>query len=51
MRLRGDFTTIFPRVNSERGPSTPHLFRSKAVMGYSMVCMDARRAADSIKSR
>ena len=29
----------------------PHLFRSLAVMSYPMVCMNARWAADAIKSR
>jgi transposase len=39
------------KVGLESGPFTPHLFRSLAAMGYPMVCMDARRAADAIKSR
>lgn len=39
------------KVGLETGPFTPHLFRSLAAMGYAMVCMDARRAADAIKSR
>jgi transposase len=39
------------KVGLERGPFTPHLFRSLAAMGYPMVCMDARRAAGAIKSR
>lgn len=39
------------KVGLESGPFTPHLHRSLAAMGYPMVCMDARRAADAIKSR
>jgi transposase len=39
------------KVGLESGPFTPHLFRSLAAMGYPMICMDARRAADAIKSR
>ena len=39
------------KVGLESGPFTPHLFRSLAAMDYPMVCMDARRAADAIKSR
>jgi transposase len=39
------------KVGLESGPFTPHLFRALAAMGYPMVCMDARRAADAIKSR
>jgi len=39
------------KVGLETGPFTPHLFRSLAAMGYPMICMDARRAADAIKSR
>ena len=39
------------KVGLESGPFTPHLFRSLAAMGYPMVCMDARRAADAIKGR
>jgi transposase len=39
------------KVGLESGPFTPHLFRALAAMGYPMVCMDARRAADVIKSR
>ncbi len=35
----------------ESGPFTPHLHRSPAGMGFPMVCLDARRAADAIKSR
>jgi transposase len=35
----------------ESGPFTPHLFRSLAAIGYKMVCIDARRAADAIKSQ
>jgi transposase len=39
------------KVGLESGAFTPHLFRSLAAMSYPMVCMDARRAADAIKSR
>ncbi len=45
------FSGKFSKVRLETGPFTPHLFRSLAAMGYPMVCMDARRAADAIKSR
>ena len=45
------FSGKFSKVGLESGPFTPHLFRSLAAMGYPMVCMDARRAADAIKSR
>ena len=45
------FSGKFSKVGLETGPFTPHLFRSLAAMGYPMVCMDARRAADAIKSR
>jgi transposase len=46
-RFKGELT----KVGLESGPFTPHLFRSLAAMGYPMICMDARRAADAIKSR
>jgi transposase len=39
------------KVGLESGPFTPHLHRSLAAMDFPMVCMDARRAADAIKSR
>ncbi|MGH6799869.1 MAG: hypothetical protein ACRECZ_00365 [Methylocella sp.] len=39
------------KVGLESGPFTPHLFRSRAAMGYLMVCVDARRAAGVIKTR
>jgi transposase len=45
------FAGKFSKVGLESGPFTAHLFRSLAAMGYPMVCMDARRAADAIKSR
>jgi hypothetical protein len=45
------FAGKFSKVGLESGPFTPHLFRSLAAMGYPMVCMGARRAADAIKSR
>lgn len=38
-------------VGLESGPFTPHLHRSLAAMDFPMVCMDARRTADAIKSR
>ena len=46
-RFKGELT----KVGLESGPFTPHLFRSLAAIGYPMICMDARRAADAIKSR
>ena len=45
------FKDRLAKVGLESGPFTPHLFRSLAAMGYPMVCMDARRAADAITSR
>lgn len=39
------------RVGLETGSLTPHLYRALAAEGFAMVCMDARRAADAIKSR
>jgi transposase len=42
---------MLEKVGLESGPFTPHLHRMLAAMGYPMVCMDARRAADAIKSR
>ncbi len=42
---------MLEKVGLESGPFTPHLHRALAAMGYPMVCMDARRAADAIKSR
>jgi transposase len=49
-RLKG-FQEKLVKVGIESGPFTPHLHRSLAGMGFPMVCMDARRAADAIKSR
>ncbi len=49
-RLRG-FQGKLEKVGIESGSFTPHLHRSLAAMGFPMVCMDARRAADAIKSR
>ncbi|NUJ79146.1 transposase [Methylocystis sp. FS] len=46
-RFKGELA----KVGLESGPFTSHLFRSLAAMDYPMVCMDARRAADAIKSR
>jgi hypothetical protein len=45
------FAGKFSKVGLESGPFPPHLFHSLAAMGYPMVCMGARRAADAIKSR
>jgi transposase len=45
------FQGSLDKVGLESGPFTPHLFRSLEAMGYPMICMDARRAADAIKSR
>ncbi len=45
------FENKLAKVGLESGPFTPHLFRQRSAMGYPMVCMDARRAADAIKSR
>lgn len=39
------------KVGLETGPFTPHLFRSLAALDHPMVCIDAHRAADAIKSR
>lgn len=39
------------KVGLESGPFTPFLHRALAEMGFAMICMDARRAADAIKSR
>ena len=39
------------KVGLESGPFTPYLHRALAAIGYPMVCMDARRAADAIKRR
>jgi transposase len=49
-RLKG-FQGKLVRVGIESGAFTPHLHRSLAALGFPMVCMDARRAADAIKSR
>ena len=46
-RFRGKLA----RVGLESGPFTPHLHRSLAAQDFPMVCMDARRTADAIKSR
>jgi transposase len=45
------FKGSLDKVGLESGPFTPHLFRSLEAIGYPMICMDARRAADAIKSR
>jgi len=45
------FKGLLDKVGLESGPFTPHLFRSLEAIGYPMICMDARRAADAIKSR
>ena len=49
-RLKG-FQDKLVRVGIESGAFTPHLHRSLARLGFAMVCMDARRAADAIRSR
>lgn len=49
-RLKG-FQGRLVKAGIESGPFTPHLHRSLSAMGFAMVCMDARRAADAIKSR
>jgi transposase len=49
-RLKG-FQEKLVKVGIESGPFTPHLHRSLVGLGFPMVCMDARRAADAIKSR
>lgn len=46
-RFRGKLA----KVGLESGPFTPHLHRSLAAQDFPMVCMDARRTADAIKSR
>ena len=46
-RLKG-FQGKLVKVGIESGPFTPHLHRSLAGMGFAMVCMDARQAADAI---
>ncbi len=48
-RLRG-FQDKLLKLGIESGPFTPHLHRSLTSMGFPMVCTDARRAADAIKS-
>ena len=45
------FKGFLDKVGLESGPFSPHLFRSLEAIGYPMICMDARRAADAIKSR
>jgi len=49
-RLKG-FQDKLVKVGIESGSFTPHLHRALSAMGFAMVCMDARRAADAIKSR
>ncbi len=46
-RFRGKLA----KVGLESGPFTPHLHRTLAAQDFPMVCMDARRAADAIKSK
>jgi transposase len=48
--LKG-FQDKLAKVGIESGPFTPHLHRSLAAKGSPMVRLDARRAADAIKSR
>ncbi len=38
-------------VGLETGSLTPWLYRALSFLGFPMVCMDARRAADAIKAR
>ncbi len=45
------FAGKLAKAELESGPFTPHLFRALAALGHPMVCMDARRAADAVKSR
>jgi transposase len=45
------FSGQLSKVGLESGSFGPHLFRALTELGYPMVCMDARRAADAIKSR
>ena len=45
------FKGSLDKVGLESGPFTPRLFRSLEAIGYPMICMDARRAVDAIKSR
>jgi transposase len=45
------FSGELSKVGLESGSFAPHLFRALTKLGYPMVCMDARRAADAIKSR
>ncbi len=49
-RLKG-FQEKLVEVGVESGPFTQHLHRSLASLGFPMVGMEARRAADAIKSR
>jgi len=39
------------KVGLESGPMSPWLARALGALGFAVVCMDARRAADAIKSR
>jgi transposase len=50
VRLKS-FQEKLVKVGIESGPFTPHLHRSLAAMGFAMVCMDARRAADAMTHR
>src|SRR3974390_366463 len=45
------FSGRLSKVGLESGSFAPHLFSALKAMGHPMVCMDARRAADAIKSR
>jgi transposase len=47
----GRFSGQLSKVGLESGSFAPYLFRALMELGYPMVCMDARRAADAIKSR
>ena len=46
-RWRGELA----KVGLESGSMSPWLARALGAMGFAVVCMDARRAADAIKSR
>ena len=47
LRWRGELA----KVGLESGSMSPWLARALGALGFAVVCMDARRAADAIKSR